>query len=208
MAKIGITFNETMAGPFMLGMSEPEAAAAAGKQAGQQLAMHAAVTIEDLDGFVADPRHLGGLAGTVDFAPLDSAIPASRGVFNLFSPAGDPDLRHMVYELAFTHGGTAYYLAGHKRVHNDPGFDLWRDTTTLFTTLHEGRDKSAPVVGAGVLSLGLEELMKLVASLRVTGTDDPIDKTAAVAKFGRFFMGELWDRYAPGKSGGGTSGGG
>ncbi|MGF1611525.1 MAG: hypothetical protein ACFCUQ_19135 [Kiloniellales bacterium] len=197
MAKIGITFKETMAGPFMLGIQEPEAGAVAGKEAGQSLAMHAAVTIDDLDGFVADPQHLGGLAGTIDFAPLGRAIPASRGVFNLFSPTDDPAMRHMVYELSFTQAGTTYYLAGHKRVRNDPGFDLWRDTTTLFTTLHEGQDKSAPVVGAGVLSLGLDELMKLIASLRVTGTDDAIDKTAAITKFGRFFMGELWERYAP-----------
>lgn len=205
MAKIGITFKETMAGPFMLGVHEPEAGAAAGKEAGQDLAMHAAVTIDDLDAFVADPQHLGGLAGTIDFAPLGEAIPASRGIFNLFSPTDDPAMRHMVYELAFTQGGTAYYLAGHKRVHNDPGFDLWGDTTTLFTTLHEGRDKSGTIVGAGVLSLGLDDLMKLIASLRVTGTDDAIDKTAAVAKFGRFFMGALWERYAPSsiRSGGG-----
>lgn len=197
MAQIGITFDETMAGPFALGASEPEAGGAAGERAGQRLAMHATVTIVDLDGFTADPQHAGGLAGSVDFAPLGQGIPAEGGLFNLFSPTDDPAMRHMVYELAFTHDGKAYYLAGHKRVRNDPGFDLWSDTTTLYTTLHEGADKSAPVVGAGVLSLGLDDLMKLVASMRVTGSDDAIDKTATLAKFGQFFMGELWERYGP-----------
>ncbi len=52
-------------------------------------------------------------------------------------------------ELGFAHDGKSYYLAGRKEVRNEPGFDLWKDTTTLFTRLHTGRDAAGPVIGGG-----------------------------------------------------------
>lgn len=197
MTSHGIRFDETMAGPFALGVSDTNEGADRGKSDHSTLAMHASVAIDDLDAFVADPKHLGGLIGTVDFAPLGTGLKAESGVFNLFSPTDHADTRHMVYELAFEHDGRPLYLAGHKIVHKDRPLDVWADTTTLYTKLYEGQDKSGQVVGAGVLSLGVLDLMKLVSTMRVTGTDDMIDKSAAMAKFGRFFMGELWDRYGP-----------
>jgi hypothetical protein len=102
----------------------------------------------------------------------------------------------MVYELAFSHGGKPYYLAGKKEVHDDPGFDLWKDTTTLYTTLHEGTSKAGPVVGAGVLRLGVADLADLVSTMRATGARGVVESAEAIAIFGRLFMGELWDSYA------------
>lgn len=194
----GITFRETMSGPFALGESVPETGAAVGRDANQTLAMHARVSIADIDRFVADPNHAGDLDGSVDLPALGQGLRADRGVFNLFSPGDAPDTRHMVYELRFTHDGADYYLAGQKTLRNDAGLDLLRDTTTLFTTLHNGRDKAAPIVGAGVLTLGAGDLMSLVSTIRVTNASDAGEGATALAKFGRFFLGELWQRYGPG----------
>ena len=58
----------------------------------------------------------------------------------------------MIYELAFERKGQDYYLAGRKEVQDDPGFDLWKDTT-LLTQLHRGVDKTGPVIGAGFVTL-------------------------------------------------------
>jgi hypothetical protein len=194
---IGITFDETMTGDFALGPVDPEAGAAMGKKAGNQLAMHATVTIADLDAFIADPKHEGRLKGSIDFAPLGQGIPARSGVFNLFSPSRKSGLKYMVYELAFEHGGQPHYLAGKKHVHDDFGVDLWSDTTTLFTRLHAGRNDKAPVAGAGILRLDMGDFLKLMSTIKVTGTRSAKDKAEAVAKFGKFFMGELWDIYGP-----------
>ena len=191
----GITFKETMTGGFALGQTETKAGRDAGNRAGTELAMHATVTIDDVERFVADPQHLGGLAGTIDYAPLGQGIPSHSGVFNLFSPSDSPRLKLMVYELGFERDGKEYYLAGKKEVRDDPGFDLWSDTTTLYTQLHEGTDKSGPVAGAGILTLGVADLIKLLSTLRATGTDHLTQKAEAIAKFGRFFLGELWDSY-------------
>ena len=192
---LGITFRETMSGGFSLGETDPHAGAAAHGAA--TLSMHATVSIDDIDRFAANPAHLGSLLGTIDFPPLGTGIPASRGVFNLFSPTDQPALKLMVYELAFVHDGKPYYLAGRKEVRDDPGFDLWKDTTTLFTTLHEGDGKDGPVAGAGILTLGVVDLVRLVSTISVIGAHGPADTARAISKFGTFFLGELWKSYGP-----------
>ncbi|MCP5151458.1 MAG: hypothetical protein H6983_03950 [Ectothiorhodospiraceae bacterium] len=193
----GIRFSEVMAGPFALGVSEPEAGARAGESGRTRLTMHADVSIPNLDAFIDSPDHPGGLAGRIDFAPLGRDIVADRGVFNLFAPADRPDTKHMIYELGFAVAGERWYLAGRKEVRDDTGFDMWADTTTLLTTLHRGDDATAPVAGAGVLSLGVQDLMELLATVRVTGASSPLDIAVTLARFGNFFMGELWQTYAP-----------
>src|SRR4051794_9906354 len=100
---IGLSFRETMAGGFALGQSDPEAGRREGERTGTELAMHATVSIGDLHRFLDEPGHLGSLSGTIDFPPFGTAIPATTGVFNLFNPSGQPQLKLMVYELAFTH---------------------------------------------------------------------------------------------------------
>jgi predicted acylesterase/phospholipase RssA len=192
---LGITFRETMAGGFTLGETDPRSGDKKGKATGTILAMHATITIQDLDRFISDSGHLGQINGTIDFPPFGENIPAKAGVFNLFSPTGQPKLKLMVYEMAFEHAGQDYYLAGKKEVQDDPGFDLWKDTTTLFTQLHKGPDKTAPVVGAGVLTLGPIELMKMVSTMHATNAASLAESTKAMMTFGRFFLGELWGTY-------------
>lgn len=192
----GIQFKETMSGGFALGTSDYKEGCDKGQWAGHVLAMHAQVDIDDIDQFVETGAHPGRLSGSIDFEPLGKGIPAHSGVFNLFFPADKPGLKLMVYELAFTHDGQDYYLAGKKEVEDDTGFDLWSDTTTLYTQLHKGSDKSGEVVGAGILTLGVIDLIKLVSTMRVLNAKNTSEKLATIGKFGRFFMGELWDTYA------------
>lgn len=193
----GITFSEVMAGGFALGETDPQSGKAKGDSDGTKLTMNAEVTISDLDAFIADPDHLGNIAGSIDFTPLGTGIPSRTGVFNLFSPSGQADLKLMVYEMGIEVEGKAYYVAGHKEVKDDNGFDLWSDTTTLLTTLHQGEGKDGPVAGAGVLTLGVKDLAELLSTVRVTGTASPTEMAATVAKFGKFFLGELWHSYGP-----------
>ena len=192
----GIQFSETMAGGVMLGETDYHQGEQKARIAGQMLAMHARVHIDDLERFIADPQHTGTLDGTIDYPPFASGIPCQNGRFNLFCPSDDPNAKWMVYELAFEHAGEPYYFAGHKIVRDDPGMDMWSDTTTLYSQLHRGTDASGEVVGAGILTLGVTELMKLLASMDVTGADGALDKADTLARFGRFFLGELWDSYA------------
>ena len=193
---LGIAFRETMSGPFALAESDPEEGAAAGRRTDTTLALHASIAVPDLAAFEADPDHAGEITGEVEFAPFGGRMRVTHGRFNLFEPADPPGRKRMVYEVGFRRERRCYYLAGHKDVHDDPGFDLWADTTTLYTTLHEGDDAGGPIVGAGILSLGVADLARLVSTIRATGADGVGDRASAVAAFGRFFLGELWDAYA------------
>ncbi|MDQ2668375.1 MAG: hypothetical protein M3Z05_20625 [Gemmatimonadota bacterium] len=191
----GITFREMMTGSFALGESDPEKGAAIGATAGTTLTMHATVSVHDVDRFITDPNHLGSLLGEIDFTPWGAGMPSSKGVFNLFAPGDAPRLKYMVYELAFAYAGKPYYLAGKKHVRDDAGIDLLSDTTTLYTTLHEGGDATGKVVGAGVLKLGMGDFAKLLTTVRPTGAHQVTDGTAAVMKFTKFFAGQLMDTY-------------
>lgn len=187
----GITFRETMAGGFTLGATDPEL----GAKGPDQLAMHATIQIHDIDAFIADPQHKAQLTGTIDFAPLGLGLVADSGVFGLFSPSGKPELTYMVYELGFAHGGQRHYLAGKKHVKLGSPLRMWGETTTLYTTLHHGTDASGKVEGAGVLSLGVIDLMKLLGTLEATDSDSLLESATAKAKFFKFFSSELTRTY-------------
>ena len=150
----------------------------------------------DLDRFVQDPNHNGSLAGTIDFAPLALAMPTGEGVFRLFAPADEAATTLMVYELPFEHAGQAYYLAGAKKIHDDPGFDLWSDSTTLYTRLFKGSDTTGPVIGAGVLRLDAVAFAQVTASIRAVDASSPVEAARLIAQFGGFFARELWKSYA------------
>lgn len=192
---IGIKFSEEMKGTLVAGAVDPHALDRAALDGGDKVVLDATVTIPDLDAFIADRNHLGGLYGGVTYAPLQGLQANRPGVFNLFSPGASAEEKLMVYELGLEAGGQDYYFAGRKEVRDDPGFDLWSDTTTLYTTLHRGADRQGEIIAAGVLGLTALNLAELLSTLEVTGTDELHDKTGAIASFGKFFAGELWDSY-------------
>jgi predicted acylesterase/phospholipase RssA len=210
---MALSFRETMRGPFALGVTDPEEGKRRGEHEGTSLALHANVRIDAFDRFVNERDHAGTLTGTVDFnaAPFGKDMAGSKGVFNLFKPAGTTaarpkglfrrkakaegpvDLKNFIYELAFEHGGKPYYLAGRKDVRD--GGHLWGDTTTLYTRLHEGSDATGKVIGAGVLTLGVNDLANLLSTVEVHNASSEPERLAVVIRFGRLFLGELWDSY-------------
>src|SRR5579859_4894840 len=193
---LGVAFREKMAGGFLLGETDPQSGADRGHAGGDALAMHATITIDDLNDFLAVPEHPGGLQGTIDYLPLGATgIASTSGLFNLFSPSGDPTTKYMVYELGFRLDAKSYYLAGKKEVKQGPITDMWKATTTLYAQLHLGTDKTGPVVGAGILTLGVLGLIAMVSTMHATNAQSLEQGVAAVARFGRFFLGELWDTY-------------
>lgn len=193
----GVRFSEVMKGGVALGEIDPVAGARRADEQGWELAMHATVTVRDLDRFIADPEHRGTLTATVDYGPWRTGIPSGEGLFQLFADGDDARTKLMVYEFPFEYDGERYYFAGRKEVRDDAGPDLWKDTTTLFVRLHRGDDRRGPVVGAGVLSLGGMDFAKVLANVHVIDSDDPLEKAKTIARFGKFFAGELRESYGP-----------
>lgn len=194
--QVGLRFHETMAGGVKYGETDYRTGEREGHLTGEVLSINLTVTIDDLEAFIADAKHEGKLTGCIDFSPFGSGLAVECGHFNLFFPCDDPRIKRMVYGLKFSHAGESYYLSGYKEIKDDPGFDLWSDTTTLFTRVHAGNDSSGRIVAAGVLTISVIDISRMVAGVQVLGADSVTDKVQTLACFGQFFLGELWDSYA------------
>ena len=76
--------------------------------------------------------------GYVKCDALGGKLPVEQGWFNLFVDV-EPGVKHMLYRLWFRDGvGHPLTMTGFKVVANDAGFDVWKDTTTLFTRVLRG----------------------------------------------------------------------
>ena len=193
---LGFTFREKMSGGFAMGETDPEKGAKLGHDAGNILTMHGTIVIPDLDQFLASEGHPGTISGSVDLVPLGTNLQSTKGVFSLFSPTNDPNSKYMVYELGFNaSNGLPYYMAGHKDVRKGAIVHLWSATTTLYTKLYQGTDTSGPVVGAGIISLGIPDLLAMIPTFKAINAKDAAQTAEVTAKFGKFFLGELWDTY-------------
>ncbi|EPX57021.1 hypothetical protein D187_006775 [Cystobacter fuscus DSM 2262] len=186
-------FRETMSGGLSLGTTDPRQGAARGRRT--PFTFHATILVDDVEAFLENPQHTARLLARASYAPLGQELLVERGRFNLFRPADAPGSRLMTYGLPFVSGARAYYLSGTKTVRDDQGWDLWRDTTRLSCRLHEGEDERGPIVGAGVLSLGLRDVLAIMASMG-SRLPEPMGLQVRL-RFGEFFLGSLWRLYAP-----------
>ena len=198
-AAVGIQFTETMRGHVSREEEDFAQAAAAGRRANNRLDFTLTILFPDLDAMLADPTHEGALVGTVDAAGLSQQpLQVRQGHFRLLESAEGGKARRMVYRLPMhASDGSVYFLDGYKHIRSDRhGLDLWADTTTLYITVHAGIDSQGPIIGRGVLRIAPDDFMRQLTTLRTpnaTGTA----RLEAVARFGRFFAGELWDVFGP-----------
>lgn len=186
-------FRETMSGGLSLGITDPRQGAARGRHT--PFTFHATILVDDVEAFIEKPEHPARLLARASYSPLGQELLVERGRFNLFRPTDAPGTRLMTYGLPFVSGGRAYYLSGTKTVHDDRGWDLWHDTTRLSCRLHVGEDERGPIVGAGVLSLGLGDVLAIMTSMG-SRLPEPMGLQARL-RFGEFFLGSLWRLYAP-----------
>ena len=119
------------------------------------LKFHLTIAVDDIARFGSDPSRQAGAFGWVESDALGGRLPVEHGVFNLFVDT-EPGVKHMLYRLFFRDGvGHPLTMSGFKLVRDDAGFDVWRDTTTLFTRVYRGHvsaaeEESAELVASGV----------------------------------------------------------
>ncbi|MHB8574651.1 MAG: hypothetical protein ACYDCQ_04905 [Dehalococcoidia bacterium] len=192
---VGFTFTETMGGHVAPGEQEYAPAEKLGKKLGEKLRFKVTITMDDLDAFLADNAHAAGLSGTVEAKRFGGKVPIDSGGFNLFVEDAS-GRKQMRYTMTFRDtAGQAYRLDGFKDVHNDPGLDMWSDTTTLFTKVHRVDEAGEHVAATGILHIRALDLIPQVRSMKALNARNPAESAAALAKFGRFFFDRLWDEY-------------
>ncbi|MBV8660320.1 MAG: alpha/beta fold hydrolase [Burkholderiales bacterium] len=199
---VGIHFAEVMAGYAGRGAAPFEDGFEAGQRDGLPLALHVNVDIDDLAVFLAGTDHAGRLTGFVTGPLVGGRAEVTTGVFQLMPDTAD--LRHkvMVYRVYCRNAqGDVFTLAGQKEVQHHVGFDLWHDTTTLYTNLFEGEVSPeqaavAPVRASGILTLGVAEFASVLRSLSASDAAGKPSRDG-LAAFGEFFAGSLWAVYGP-----------
>jgi cholesterol oxidase len=195
-----VRFTEEMRGFMSFGEDDFERGATLGRAANTSLMFHLTIETPAIDDFLADPARTADARGWVRSEALGGRRVVERGVFNLFVATDRPGERRMLYRLHFTDGvGTPLTLVGHKTIVDDPGFDLWPDTTTLFTRLlaghtEVGEDESAELVASGILRITPTSFARQLTTFRARGAG-AVGRLAALARFGLHFVGQLWTIY-------------
>jgi len=192
----GIRFTETMRGFATASDADSfEDAAAAAKRAGDRLEFTVTIAIDSLDAMIADPNHAGGISGSVSAPTLSpSPLRVVDGEFNLF--ASDPttiNTTRMKYRMSLaSESGETFRLDGFKMIRKDRGDSIWRDTTTLCVTVTRADGELA---AKGVLQILPADFLKQMTTMEAIGAANPVEGLRAVARFGQFFAGVLFDTY-------------
>ncbi|PZF74387.1 GMC family oxidoreductase N-terminal domain-containing protein [Taibaiella soli] len=197
--KPGIQFTETMKGYFSTAeKSDFEKGKDLGRSAGSLFDFTLTVTSNDVETMLKDPQHQATLAGIVK-APVLSQSPLTitNGIFNLFVNA-DTEIptKLMNYRMNIhSEEGKDYYFYGFKQIRDDKGFDLWKDTCTLYITVHEGTDEASPVLGKGILVIETADFAKQLTTMKVLNAASKMQELRVMTDFGKYFSGSLYDIY-------------
>jgi hypothetical protein len=194
-----VRFTEEMLGHVTFGEADFDRGAEPTRDGAGALMFHLTIEVEDIDRFSTDPLRQAGAVGYLRCDALGGQLPVERGVFNLFVDT-EPGVKRMLYRLWFRDGvGHPLTLTGFKLVRDDAGFDVWKDTTTLFTHVLRGHvevgdDANAELVASGVLRIRIRDFARQLTTFRAGGPSLAA-RLGALVKFGWIFTAQLAQAY-------------
>lgn len=193
----GVTFREMLEGPVGARELDVNQGIVTGRHDGTSLRIELQIDVPDVDAVLRDPAAVASVRGTASSELLGGRCELVQGsTFRLMQARPEPRSARMGYRLfVHDHGGAPVTISGFKVVHDDPGWDLWTDTTHLHVRLLRGhldedaeeRAGASEVLGAGVLEISLLTFLRLVAGMRGAVADR--------MRFGEAFLGSLWRVY-------------
>jgi len=198
-----LQFSEHLAGHISLALGPDGdfgAAAAIGRATNCCLSTNLTIAYADLPAVLADPSVQAAISGTIH-APLLSTEPlkVSSGTFVLLAP--DPahvETDHMLYRCdALASDGRQFRFEGFKVIRQGPATKAWRDTTTLFVTIHEVRGRG-PVAecARGIIRVTLGDLRRLLGSIEILNVPKRQQQDRYRREFLSRFLGSLWPFFA------------
>ena len=195
-----LQFTEEMKGFVTIGSEDYQEGYKRGKEAKTAFMFRLTIAIDDVERFVDDAQHLGSATGYIDCEALGGRLPVETGWFNLFVDAAAGNRKYMHYRLLFADGvGGQHTMVGFKDVHDDPGFDVWEDTTTLFVRVISGHippdGDDGKVAAAGILKIHPVDFAQQLTTFRVSGPSIGAP-AGALTGFNQLFLGKLWETYA------------
>jgi hypothetical protein len=185
-----VRFTEEMLGHVTFGEEDFLRGADAERDGAGALKFHLTIVVDDVERFARDPLRSASAHGYIVCDALGGKLPVEHGAFNLFVDTA-PGTKKMLYRLFFRDGaGHPLTLSGHKLIENDAGFDVWKDTTTLFTRVLRGhlqKDDGAEVVASGVLRIRARDFARQLTTFR--------GSVSGLLKFMAIFLGQLAEAY-------------
>lgn len=194
----GIKFTETMKGYFSTVVKDDyQRADEQGKQAGSAMQFTLTIQSDDLNALIDTPEHAATIIGTVSSRALSAEPLVATGTFNLFvENVKEVDVRNMVYRMKLDSvEGRSYFFHGFKQVDDSCVTELWPQTTTLYVTVYDGADDSAPVLGQGILHIEPLDFAKQMTTMKVINAPDLKTQLEGMVRFGTFFAGVLFEAY-------------
>jgi cholesterol oxidase len=194
-----VRFTEEMLGHVTFGESDFARGAQPDRDGSGAFMFHLTIEVQDIESFSRDPLRPATAVGYVKSDALGGTLPVEQGWFNLFVDVA-PGTKHMLYRLWFRDSvGHPLTMTGFKVVKNDAGFDVWKDTTTLFTRVlrghvPEGEDETAELVASGIIRIRARDFAKQLTTFRSSGPGIGA-QAAALGKFGAIFMQQLAEAY-------------
>jgi len=185
-----LRFTEALSG-YMAAAEDHGAGYRAGRTAGAHVRYRATARIDDLESFLRDPQHGADMTGVVDAAGLGRGMPIEEGRLELFCRREGRKI--IAYHLPFRQGERRYLLRGEKYIQDDPGFDVWKDMTTLYAELLDlSSAAGAPPMAVGILRIGPLSALRMLFTFRGSGVRGTAN---AALRFLLFASGELRDTY-------------
>ncbi len=194
-----VRFTEEMLGHVTFGETDFARGAQPDRDDAAAFKFHLTIEVEDIERFAHDPLRPAVATGWVHCDALGGRLPVVQGWFNLFVDV-EPGVKHMLYRLWFYDGvGHPLTMTGFKLVSNDAGFDIWGDTTTLFTRIlrghvPEGEDATAELVASGTIIIRARDFAKQLTTFRSTSPSIG-SGIVAMLRFGVIFAQQLADTY-------------
>jgi hypothetical protein len=187
-----VRFTEEMLGHVTFGEEDFHRGALAERDGAGALKFHLTIVVDDIDRFSRDPQRSAGAHGYIVCDALGGKLPVEHGAFNLFVDT-EPGVKRMLYRLYFRDGsGHPLTLSGHKLIEDNAGFDVWKDTTTLFTRVLRGHvdetaEPGAELVASGVLRIRARDFARQLTTFR--------GSVGGLLKFMQIFLGQLAEAY-------------
>ena len=185
-----LRFTEALSG-WMAAAEDHEAGCRAGRAAGARVRYRATAHIDDIGAFLRDSQHSAAMTGVVDVAGVGRGMPIEGGSIEMFCRREGRKL--IAYHLPFRDGERRYLLQGLKHIENDPGFDVWKDMTTLYAELLDlSSAPGGPPIAMGILRIGPLAALQMGFTFRGAGL-----RSTAVAtlRFLLFASRELRETY-------------
>lgn len=196
-----VRFTEEMLGHVTFGELDFARGAQPERDGSTPFKFHLTIEVPDIEAFGSDPLRPATATGWIQADAFGGKLPVEQGWFNLFVDV-EPGVKHMLYRLWFRDGvGNPLTMTGYKLVADDAGFDVWKDTTTLFTRVLQGHvaedgDEAATVLAAGIIIIRIRDFAKQLTTFR-SGGPGLGQQLGALVKFGVIFVKQLAEVYLP-----------